>query len=212
MTLGEIKLEALRIMFVDAITLFEKNDALESLEEETECKDYLAGMPGAINRCFANLESRDILPQKRAVLSDFPGEKFGGRIRYVLSEFIPDFFKIERIVKENQRGGYDSSVDYSKEGDTLVIAECEEDERYIIIYRPKLQRVTALTDNETEIQLPDNIAALVPYFIKSELYRIDEPDEAQEARNWYEAGITEIAFENDTVQGRVKSVYSMEDV
>lgn len=202
-------MQALRLMFVTATADHEGED-LTVLAGDEECKDYIAGMPGAINRCLANLESRDVLPIKRAVLSKYSGEVYGGSVRYTLSAILPDLFKVERIVWEDERGGYIGSVGYAREGDTLMLAEISEGERYIILYRPRIKRVTSLTDDGTEIDIPEHIAALIPYFIKGELYRIDEPDEAQEARNLYEAGLTEIAYESDGVQGRVKTVYSME--
>ncbi len=209
MKLGEIKMQALRLMFVTATADHEGED-LSILAGDEECKDYIAGMPGAINRCFANLESRDVLPVKRAVLSKFSGEVYGGSVRYTLSSILPDLFKVERVVWEREKGGYNSSVGYTREGDTLLLSEIADGERYIILYRPRIKRVTSLTDNETEIDIPDHIAALIPYFIKGELFRIDEPDEAQEARNLYEAGLLDIAYESQGVQGKVKTVYSMD--
>ena len=39
----------------------------------------------------------------------------------------------------------------------------------------------------------------------------DEPDEAQEAKNWYEGCLMEISHEAEGVQGRVSSVYCMDN-
>lgn len=211
MTLGEIKMQALRLMFVQAADDYTV-DEISELERDEECKDYIANMPGAINRCLSNLESRSVLPIKRAVLSGFSGEVYGGSVRYMLPQVLPDLFKIERIAKENERGGYRSSVGYVKEGNTLMLSEIRDDERYIIMYRPRVARVNAFTDNNTVLDIPEHIAALIPYFIKSELYRIDEPDEAQEAKNWYENGLADIGIEEESHQTKVKSVYSMEVV
>lgn len=208
MTLGEIKMQTLRLMFVQAADDYTA-DEISQLERDEECKDYIANMPGAINRCLANLESRDVLPIKRAVLSKYSGEVYGGSVRYTLSQILPELFKVERIVWESERGGYSGSVSYAREGDTLVLREIEDKERYIILYRPRVARVNAFTDNSTVLDIPDHIAALIPYFVKSELYRIDEPDEAQEARNLYETGLAEIAHETEGVQTKVESVYAM---
>ena len=207
MKLKEIKLEALRIMFCAAAI---ESEDLAKLTYDEECKDYLAYMPGVINRCFSNLEGRDVLPVKRAVLSPYSGEKYGGAIRYEIPKILPDLFKIERVAKESEREGYITSVGYAREGNSLMLSEIREDERYIVLYRPRLKRINSLTDEETELDIPEHIAALIPYFVKSELFRQDEPDEAQEARNWYEGGLADIVNESDTVQTRVKSVYGAE--
>ena len=207
MKLKDIKLETLRMMGVTAVI---NDEDLTRLAADEECKDYMAYMPGAINRCFSNLEGRDVLPIKRAVLSPFSGESYGGGVRYELPQAVPDLFKIERIAYESQRYGYTGHVGYTKEGDTLLLREIGEGERYIILYRPRLRRITSFTDDETELDIPENIASLVPYFVKSELFRQDEPDEAQEARNWYEGGLADIISEAEAVQTRVQSVYGAE--
>lgn len=211
MTLGEIKIEALKIMFVDIETDYESED-IEILENDEYCKDYLVNMPGAINRCFANMEGRGALPSRSLVLPSDAGDTFGGKTRYDLSALISDCQRIERVVKEDEDGGYDGSVQYFKEGGTLVLSELSEGERYIVIYKPSLERIRSFTPNDTVINIPDTLAALIPYFIKSELLREDEPDEAQEARNWYEGAILEMIPESDNVQTHVKSVYSWEDI
>lgn len=208
MTLGEVKMQTLRLMFVQAADDYTADD-ISKLEKDEECKDYIANMPGAINRCLANLEGRDVLPVKRAVLSVLAGEAYGGRVRYALSHVLPDLFKVERVAWESERGGYISTVRYVREGDSLMLSEISDKERYIILYRPRVARVNALTDNNTVLDIPEHIAALIPYYVKSELYRIDEPDEAQEARNLYETGLAEIAYESEGVQTKVESVYAM---
>ena len=87
MKLKDIKLETLRIMGVTAVI---NDEDLTRLAADEECKDYMAYMPGAINRCFSNLEGRDVLPIKRAVLSPFSGESYGGGVRYELPQAVPD--------------------------------------------------------------------------------------------------------------------------
>ena len=56
--------------------------------------------------------------------------------------------------------------------------------------------------------IPENIASSIPYFIKGDLYRDDEPNEASEARNWFEAAIEEILLKKISKANKVKSVYS----
>lgn len=211
MTLGEIKVEALRMMFVDTVTDYESED-LEELLDDDSCRDYIVNMPGAINRCFSDLESRSIVPEKRLVLTQAEGEIYGGRARYELPLLAPDFMKLERVIREDENGGYDGSVEYMREGNSIVLKGLSEGERYVMIYRPRIDRIRAYTENNTNIALPDNIAALIPYFIKSELFRADEPDEAQEARNWYDASLSELITDEEGVQRRVKSVYSPPEV
>ena len=84
----------------------------------------------------------------------------------------------------------------------------DEDITYTVLYRPTIPRVELLTDNEWEVPIPENIVALIPYFVKGDLYRDDEPNEASEARNWFESGIEEILLRKTNKVSRIKTVYS----
>ena len=116
------------------------------------------------------------------------------------------------MIYESANGDYEGCDGYVLEADVLACRTIPEDAIYIAIYKPRLARVSHSTPNDTVINLPDNIASLIPYFIKGELFRADEPDEAQEARRWYESGIDEMLIEQQSVQMRVKSVFSLSDL
>lgn len=208
MKLGDIKIEALKLMFInmgDDIGI----ENLETISQDETYRSYLVNMPGAINRCFANIEEKRVLPSKSKVLTHSRGIASGGFLRFKLSE-IPDFFDIERIAKETDDGEYDGDYDYTVEGDTLVLDRYEEGDgiTYTVIYKPTIERVTYLTDDNTEIAIPNNIAANIPYFLKGDLYRDDEPNEASEARNWYEQAMNEIYLKKEHKTTKIKSIYS----
>ena len=69
-----------------------------------------------------------------------------------------------------------------------------------------IHRVTAETPEDTEIPIPDEIASLVPYYVKSELYREEDISEADNARAWFTAGLNEIVS-RDIVPMGVSTVY-----
>ncbi len=209
MKLGDIKIETLKLMFAN---VNEDLDAkkLDIYERDETYKGYLVNMPGAINRCFASIEEKRVLPSKARTL-DLDEARVGGVfVRFDLAELIDDFFDIDRIVMETEDGEYDGDCDYMTEGNTLVLERyCKKDGiTYTVIYKPTIQRVTATTSNNTDIAAPDNIAAYIPYFLKGDLYRDDEPNEASEARNWYEQAMSEIVAKQARKTNSVKSVYS----
>ncbi len=223
MKLGDIKIEALKLMFVDFVTDYGAED-ITSLSTDETCKDYLANMPGAINRCFADLERRGAVPTRSLTLGEEGRSVRFGNVRYELRAIAPDYQRIERVVKEYADGRYNGSYEYRLEGGTLILAapnirtyteegveKSEECEIYTLIYRPALPRITRDTNDEEEIALPDSIANLIPYYVKGDLYRMDEPDEASEARSWYEGALAEMLVENDGVQEKVESVFAVED-
>lgn len=206
MKLGEIKIEALKLMFIN----YNIDISIEELDrylQDENYASYLVNMPGAINRCFANIEERGVLPSKAFTLKVVDGLASASYIRFNLPTLIEDFFTVDRIIYECG-DEYDGDHDYRMEGDTLVLELFDDEkENFIVLYKPKIERVLATTENDTEIDIPDNIAVHIPYFIKGDLYRDDEPNEASEARNWYEAAMESILSARENKIGKVKNTY-----
>ena len=207
MKLGEIKIEALKLMFINYNIDISIEELARYLQDENYAS-YLVNMPGAINRCFANIEERGVLPSKSFVLKTEDGLASAAFIRFDLPTLIEDFFAVDRIIYECG-DNYDGDHDYRMEGNTLVLENFDDErESFILLYKPKVERVLASTENETEIEIPENIAVHIPYFIKGDLYRDDEPNEASEARNWYEAAMEGLSTAKENKTGKVKSTYT----
>ncbi len=210
MKLGDIKVEALKLMFINVRDDIDIEN-LDVLARNETYRDYLINMPGAINRCFASIEEKRVLPSKSRTLQRSEARVSGRFVRFdLVFPLISDFFDIDRIVKETSEGDYDGDCDYTMEGNTLVLDRYEEDDgiTYTVIYKPKIPRITSTNSNYADIGVPDNIAAYIPYFIKGDLYRSDEPDEAGEARNWYEQAMNEVYLKKEHKTNQTKSVYS----
>ncbi len=205
MKYGEIKLEALKLMFVNnGEDIVIQN--LKKYARDDTYKSYLINMPGAINRCFSRIEEKGVLPLKSIQLDNNNWHVSGITIRFDVLE-IKDYFDIDRVVCENLSGCYDGNYDYEFEGSTLVM-EHSVGNNYRVVYRPKIARVNENTSDDCIVDVPDNIASHIPYFIKGDLYRDDEPNEAGEARNWFESTMAELSKQNTSKQSRVKNIYS----
>ena len=48
------------------------------------------------------------------------------------------------------------------------------------------ERLTKDTNNDTELEIDENLCELIPYFIKGELYEEDNPQQASIAKNYFE--------------------------
>ena len=208
MKLGDIKNEALKLMFVN-YNIDPAIDELPNLALDENYGSYLVNMPGAINRCFASIEEKRVLPVKSFALTAESGLASGGFMRFDLPQLIEDYFDVQRLVCVTQCGEYIGDHEYQKEGDVLVVAGFDEGDTYTLLYYPKIPRVSSLTSDEEEIGIPENIASHIPYFIKGDLYRDDEPNEASEARNWYEAAMDEILNSRANKASKVASVFSL---
>ena len=204
MTLGDVKAQALQMMGFDE---YVDGDNVDDFAEDDNFGPLLRQMWSAVNRCFADLETKRVLPLKRASLPAPTGKGTWRRFDY---SGIDDLFEVVRLVVKTNYGVDDDHPFLLEEGGTLRVNDYEDTANYVVLYRPKLGRLTADTDNSTEIDLPEALAAAVPYFVKSEVHRFDEPDEAGEARNFYEAAVEQYASRAEiSRQGAVQTVYGM---
>ena len=208
MKLGEIKLEALMMIHpgeVFNVTEDNLEEALGVLKSDPNFSDYLAAMPGIINRCFGVLENKGVVPTKQAELTVSAEE----RMRYDLKAVISDYGIIERVAFEGANGEcYTANCDYTRESADVILLPYMGKGKYIFIYTPRLPRVSLLSDENTEVlEGRDDIASLIPYFVKSELAYTEYPDDAKLARQLFEEGLRELSSHKNDYQGNVESVY-----
>ena len=105
--------------------------------------------------------------------------------------------------------GYGSVVAYFREGDSILFERFNLSALYTLLYRPSIRRINAGTQDDYEVsEIPDRMACYLPYALKAELFRNDDPDEAEVARAVFEQAMAEIAAEErGSHQGRVRAVY-----
>ena len=207
MKLGEIKIEALQIMNATCGRMISPDMLVDIINEE-DFREYLMAMPGAINRCFADLSEKRVLPLVSVALR--AGEPVGTRMRFDVSGK-----DVDRVTYCEIDGEYHESIPYIREGDSILIEAFDELGEYRLLYREELSPVTSFTDEETELPIPNRIAVWIPYFIKSEIFRGDEPDEASAARNMYEQQMAQLATMEALKENRqmvVRSVYDAMEV
>lgn len=212
MKIGDIKIEALRLMFAQLDPLINAEN-LSSYENSDTIGDYLFGMTGSINRALVDITSRKILPEKAKDLTLERGSSLMSAHRIELSpeKGFNDFYAVSRLVVESEYG-YDGNAPYRMEGNTIVFICPYPNARVTLLYYPKVKLLTgqAYEDNKRDLsEIPDEIAAVIPYFIKGELYREDEIGDAAEALSWYEQRLAMLAPYGAEKQGHVHATYSM---
>lgn len=200
MTLGEIKIESLRLMFAGNLGYGLNENGLNALLSDDNYNVYLYAMTGAINRCFADLESKGATPIESMVLR-----------RDQLADGVFDLTKIEEYSSLDSVTDKDGrNVEFVKKGNYLYPPPLLSDEDYCVIYyHVGIPRIGEGTGNSEQIILPDELARLIPYFIKGEVYREEDPNEAGEARNWYEQGVVQYLAKDVRTQNAIVSRYSM---
>ena len=216
MKIGDIKIEALRLMFAQLDPLISA-ETLSSYENSDTIGDYLFGMTGSINRALVDITSRKILPEQAKDLTFDGGSSLMSAHRIDLSK-VDDFYAVSRLVVESEYG-YDGNAPYRMEGNTIVFICPYPNARVTLLYYPKIKLLTGQADDNTRdlskitdenpVVIPDEIAAVIPYFIKGELYREDEIGDAAEAMSWYEQRLASLAPYGTEKQGHVHATYSM---
>ncbi len=210
MKLGEIKLESLMMIFPGEalnVDLDNLNDALGILKADSNFSDYLAAMPGTINRCFGVLENKGVLPTKQVEIPQT--EEQGAFVRCDLKSLAPDYGVLEKVAFEGEGGAcYCSACEYTRESADVVLLPKMGKGKYIVIYTPRYPRVSLLNDENTEILAErEDIACLISYFVKSELAYTEYPDDAKLARQLFEDGLRDLASHKESYQGDVETVY-----
>lgn len=215
MTVGQIKIEALRLMFAaDLDPLISPNNIADH-ETDGQYGDYLTAMTGSINRAINDIVSRRILPEESLEIPAGTGSTRYGNRRLNLSEY-PYIYDVSRVIAESDRG-YDGAHPFRMEGRTVLLLGADAEASYTLLYYPRItevqtwenERDLAISDPEDGIHaIPDEIASLIPYFIKGELYRQDEAGDASEAMSWYEQRIAALSPYSTGTQTHVASVYS----
>lgn len=205
MIINEIKKNALALMF----TNYEHDLSNVDIDDETndEYTRYTVNMNACINRALARIQNADVLPYKRSeVTIDTPHTSGGNLVRYNLSDIASDIYDIKRIASEDKYS-YEPNVDFFTEAQILVISPLAKNEKYIVIYVPKIERISLTATSDTEIHIPDAVAEIIPYFIKAELFEEDEPELAIHARNIFEATLDSLKQQEKSVQTCVKNVF-----
>lgn len=108
---------------------------------------------------------------------------------YNLDDLIPDFYKIDKLYFENYSHELINRNDYILEdGNTLVLDDSLIG-NFIMKYQCYPIKIDDETDDDDEIDLPDEVAVILPLYIASQLYKDDDIALATQYRNEFETAV-----------------------
>lgn len=184
-----------------------KNNALrlmgilpESASDEYEeaYSDYRVGMNMSISRAIDRMRSLGSIPTKTV---KFPTVQKSDYYNFGLSEL-----KVKGELK---------SIKSIQDGviletpfvvfDNRIFAYLEKGISYFSEYVPTDFEIV----DENEIDLPDELARIIPYYVKADLYEEEEPSLASLSRNLFESYLEEYRQGYDATTRRIKKVYSI---
>ncbi len=202
MKYGELKIECLKVMdeLNDTITF----DSLEDYEELDSYIDLFRRLPGSINRAMDRIANRKKLPTKIITLEN--PEEVGDFLSFDLA-LVSDFRSVKRV-SYIEGSVFNPSIDYIYEGSNLMISKVYSHGIIKLVYYPKAPAVNDYTLNTDELNLPDELARIIPYYVKSDLMDREEAAIAADARNKFEMALDDITLnEEDTYSLTIDKVY-----
>jgi len=108
---------------------------------------------------------------------------------YDIDTLIPDFYKIDKLYFENYSHELINRTDYILEdGHTLVIDD-KLIGNFIMKYQSYPVKIDDETDDDDEIDLPEEVACILPLYIASQLYKDDDIALATAYRNEFEVAV-----------------------
>lgn len=187
----DIKNNALRLMGITPETQTgEINDEIYS--------DYVVGMDMSILRAIDRMKSLGSIPTKTVKL---PVVQKSDYYNFGLSELkVNGELKSIKNIQENVCLETPFVI-----FDNRIFAYLEKEITYFAEYVPSDFQVI----DEKEIELPDELARIIPYYIKADLYEEEEPSLASLSRNLFESYLEEYRQGNDTTTRKIKKVYSI---
>lgn len=121
-------------------------------------------------------------------------QSFAEKIRYPLNELVDDFYKLddEPVVYEGNAdvSRYMKTSDFLQEGNTVIVLDRDTIGNFRVFYKAYPQSITSETTDDTELSIDPEVAALMPLYMASQLYKDDDNGIATSYRNEFE-----VAFE-----------------
>ena len=186
--------ETLRIMFAV------ENASDENFSNIKNVDDYKDKMEGALERAIVRVCQAKKAGIKRIALIGKDYDKIEEGLDLIKDKNLNDIMQIDRLsIKRPNRALEPYNEFYTLDYKTIVIEQgIRNDETIYVHYYPSFVGVE---------ELRHDVLAIIPYFIKSELYEEDEASLAMNARNIFEAQLQAIEMDAQTVQTRVQNVF-----
>lgn len=124
---------------------------------------------------------------------------------YDLKKLASDFYKIYKLYFENYNNELINRNDYILQDDNTLIIDKNLIGNFILKYQPYQEKIEEDTDNDTELQLYDEVAVILPLYIASQLYKDDDIALATMYRNEFETALQNLYPKQDDTQYISKS-------
>ena len=209
MKLGEIKLEAISLMYPSACIRYDVEDteslnrAVFEMKSDPNLGNTMEAMVGSVNRCFARIENKDLSELKCCDISISLCERVNEKYGISLPK---DCLRVAKLMAHVDKKTYLCEFEVT---DSLVLTAFK-GSTYTLVYRTKIPRITRACAEEYEIELPFGIEAFIPYFIKGELFSCEDREDASSSMDVFERETDSLANKDDPCNSCFQIIYSLE--
>ena len=112
-------------------------------------------------------------------------------IRIKMDDVLTDFYQLAPAELYNlgdSGNGYIVANDYFQEADKTLVVPRDKTGIYLIHYRAYPQHITLETEDDYEMSIDPEVAALLPLYMASQIYKDDDLGIATQYRNEFEVG------------------------
>lgn len=209
MTLKELKLLCIKYTTMDSEVGL-TTETYDDYVNDATYKDLFNNVLNSINRAVGRIVDSEKLKEKTIVLQPLNDSKVFATYDLSLNADYGKIYRIKKVIWNTANGDY-IEAEYKYFNGKLILPQITEGE-FWVIYSPRIDPLTDSNDDNnlaTLCGLTTEFCNVIQYFAKAELWEVEEPELAQNYRNYAETYLAEIRTQNlDFTQKKVKSVYT----
>jgi hypothetical protein len=197
MTWAEIKLKTLQLMF--------SNETAELTEDDGN-KEYINAMPGVCNDALDMVTALIPIRGKFSIVISADAAEAveeAGKLtlpvnttaayQVELKDYCTDFRALDADeIYQDIDGTHQHMTEYSVENGSVFVLSGAEAETVTIYYLRYPTLLTSATDGKTELNVPREVAELLPLYMASEIYKDDDLSMAVQYRNEFEDALQKL--------------------
>ena len=183
MLLGEIKLEALRLMFINMDKVLSV-ESLQNLYDDKNYSQYLNNMTGAINRAIDRINAVGVLQLKSVNVTTKNSQE---GYKYIDLSDVLDCYAVNKLLELNTL----QSVPFTMIDEHKILPHSKANS-FLLSYLKKYPHISDSMVDNSILDMPDELSSIIPYYIKGDLYQEDNAVLANDARNLFEQALEEL--------------------
>lgn len=200
-TLGKLISNSLKLMFDNVgqeELIIDSQASYEKITQNANFNRRLVNMQPAV---FTGL---DICAKALAFPPKYVNPYFKNAKKMKMSEWVDDFYELDQIID-----AYGRNVQYRMAGKDVVFFKDELNGEHLVVYYPRFSQDLSEWQMTTELDVPDNVFNALPFWVKSVLYEVDEPDMAERAKQLFYEMIQLQKDNNDQICNEIETEFKL---